>query len=227
MSSVCNISAILESQEETKPIFIRKYNFISLLRAMIDGKRKWTSGRYIHEGEKEGEGMIKDLRPLLPNTLGKTFGVNLIENKYRNDSLQVFYKWIKKVPSPYIDTMTNNTINNKCKTYNNFAYIKEYLNKGVPINIAIAEEDQQCFGPLIKQNNLLYMLEIYVQKSKHFKWEFTYHEIEISVVPKLFNKDYIGGLLLPELSKLSKQKNMMYAIVSTEMKYLSENNKFV
>ena len=43
------------------------------------------------------------------------------------------------------------------------------------------------------------MLQIYVQKIKHFKLEFIYHKIEISMVPKKINEGYIGGLLLPKI----------------------------
>ena len=59
LSSVSNIAEMLNEKDDKKPILICKYNFISLLQAMIDGKRKWKSGRYIHEGGKEGEGVIK------------------------------------------------------------------------------------------------------------------------------------------------------------------------
>ena len=56
--SISNISELLNDKDDKKPILIHKYNFISLLQARIDGKRKLTSGRYIHEGGKEDEGII-------------------------------------------------------------------------------------------------------------------------------------------------------------------------
>ena len=67
LSSIHSISTRL--YEDDTYLYIRKYNFVSLLRAMIDGKQKWTSGRYIHWGGIEGKGMVKDLRSLLPNAL--------------------------------------------------------------------------------------------------------------------------------------------------------------
>ena len=166
LSSVSNISEILNKKDDKKPILIRKYNFISLLQAMIDGKGKWTSGRYIHEGGKEGKGIIKDLRPLLPTNLRQNFGSNLIQNKYRNDSLNIIYNVIEKVPNPCEIKKENNCklTNSKCKIYKNVVYVHEYFKMGVPINIAIVENNQQDekfdIGPLIKPQNNLYMLKL-------------------------------------------------------------------
>ena len=56
---------------------------------MIDGK-KWTSETYFHEGGIGGEGMIKELRPLLPNALWSMFAKNLIQNKYAKDTVTAF-----------------------------------------------------------------------------------------------------------------------------------------
>ena len=112
-----------------------------------------------------------------------------------------------------------------------FAYVNKYIKLGVPINIAIVYNNQQNisfdFGPLIKQENNLYMLKINVVKSTNHKWEFTYHEIEMSNVPVHIHQNYEGGLLLPEIQKLNEPTKMMYAIVTTEMKYLNDENKFV
>ena len=68
--------------ENDSSFYISKYNFVSLLRARIYGNQKWTSGRYIHESGIEGEGMVKELRPLLHNALQSMFAKNLIQNKY-------------------------------------------------------------------------------------------------------------------------------------------------
>ena len=79
LSSVHSITHRLYYGNGEKSFYLKKYNFVSLLRGMIDGKKNWTSGKYIHEGGIEGEGMVKELRPLLPNNLRNDFAVNLIK----------------------------------------------------------------------------------------------------------------------------------------------------
>ena len=232
LSSISNIAAILNKDNNNKPILIRKYNFISLLQAMMDGKRNWTSGHYIHEGGKEGKGMIKHLRPLLPTNLRHNFGSNLIKNKYKKDSLDFVYENITKVHKPFDKQQKNIKLtNSKCKRYKNVAYVNEYIKLGVPINIVIVYNNKQDigfdFGPLIKQEDHLYMLKINVIKSTNYKWEFTYHEIEMSNVPVHIHQNYEGGLLLPEIQKLNQPTKMMYAIVTIEMKFLNDKNKFI
>ena len=69
LSSVHSTTDCLYYGDGEKSFYLKKYNFVSLLRGMIDGKKNWTSGKYIHEGGIEGEGMVKELRPLLPNNL--------------------------------------------------------------------------------------------------------------------------------------------------------------
>ena len=109
----------------------------------------------------------------------------------------------------------------KCKIYKNVAYVHEYLKLGVPINIAIVKHielnEKFYIGPLIRQENNLYMLKIDIVKSINYKWEFTYHKITMSNNPIEIMENYSGGLLLPEIGTLDKSMAMTYAIVTTEI----------
>ena len=123
LSSVHSITDCLYYGDGEKLFYLKKYNFVSLLRGMIDGKKNWTSGKYIHEGGIEGEGMVKELRPLLPNNLRKDFAVNLIKKIYNKNGIETFLSILKANHEPITNSNSCSAdqyigmLNNKCKIY--------------------------------------------------------------------------------------------------------------
>ena len=80
LSKMNDIDKVLNKDDTatSKPIYLAKYNLISLIRAMNQLK-EYDSGRYVHEGGPEGEGIVKELRPLVPAGLKDRFAKNLID----------------------------------------------------------------------------------------------------------------------------------------------------
>ncbi len=70
----------------TKPLYLAKYNFPSLLRA-VTHLRKFGNIRDLHEGGIEGEGMVKVLRPLVPRGLKPNFATHLLRKVLRDSTL--------------------------------------------------------------------------------------------------------------------------------------------
>ena len=232
LSSIHSITTRLYKDDSF--FYIRKYNFVSLLRAMIDGKQKWTSGRYIHEGGIEGEGMVKELRPLLPNVLQSMFAKNLIQNKYAKDTVTAFLSILDRQNYNYKQpTFTDQYIAlmyHKIKVYDSKSIIIEYMSLGAPINIAISHErgaeDQIIFGPLFINDNHVCLLPMKIEKSFNHVKEFTYHYVTAkSHIILCYH--FTCGLMLPELALITKDVEMKYAIVPTEIMQLNSEKKFV
>lgn len=88
LSKMNDIDTVLNRDDtvSSKPIYLAKYNLISLIRAMNQLK-EYNSGRYVHEGGPEGEGIVKELRPLVPAGLKDRFAKNLIDSWNRDHEL--------------------------------------------------------------------------------------------------------------------------------------------
>jgi hypothetical protein len=69
-----------------KPLYLAKYNFPSLLRA-VTHLRQFGNIRDLHEGGIEGEGMVKVLRPLVPRGLKPHFVTHLLRKVLRDRTL--------------------------------------------------------------------------------------------------------------------------------------------
>ena len=70
----------------SKPLYLAKYNFPSLLRA-VTHLRPFGNIRDLHEGGIEGEAMVKVLRPLLPNGLKDHFAQHLLRKAFRDTTV--------------------------------------------------------------------------------------------------------------------------------------------
>jgi hypothetical protein len=85
LSKIEGLDALLQPTR-TKPLYLAKYNFPSLLRA-VTHLRQFGNIRDLHEGGIEGEGMVKVLRPLVPRGLKPNFATHLLQKVMRNSTL--------------------------------------------------------------------------------------------------------------------------------------------
>jgi hypothetical protein len=82
LSNIESLDASLQPARVT-PLYLAKYNFPSLLRA-VTHLRPFGNIRDLHEGGIEGEAMVKVLRPLLPNGLKGEFAHHLLRKAFRD-----------------------------------------------------------------------------------------------------------------------------------------------
>jgi hypothetical protein len=85
LSEIEALDAALQPARE-KPLYLAKYNFPSLLRA-VTHLRPFGNIRDLHEGGIEGEAMVKVLRPLLPNGLKDKFAQHLLRKAFRDTTV--------------------------------------------------------------------------------------------------------------------------------------------
>jgi hypothetical protein len=88
LSEIEALDALLQPAR-AKPLFLAKYNFPSLLRA-LQHLKQFGNIRDLHEGGIEGEGMVKLLRILVPNGLTDLFATHLLRKSFRDSTLDRF-----------------------------------------------------------------------------------------------------------------------------------------
>jgi hypothetical protein len=76
--------------------FLKKYIFISLLRA-VESLTDFGSLRDIQEGGEDGEGLVKRMRKMTPRSLRDNFAINLLERYSRQSCLEFLCEWVKGV----------------------------------------------------------------------------------------------------------------------------------
>ena len=86
LSIVTKLDRLLHADDSLPNLYEVKYNFISLPRA-VRLLATFGSARNIQEGGVDGEGIVKQLRPLTPRGLKQHFAKNLIVANYREQQL--------------------------------------------------------------------------------------------------------------------------------------------
>jgi hypothetical protein len=86
LSIITKLDRLLHVHESLPNLYEVKYNFISLPRA-VRLLSTYGSARNIQEGGVDGEGIVKQLRPLTPRGLKQHFAKNLIVANYRDQQL--------------------------------------------------------------------------------------------------------------------------------------------
>jgi hypothetical protein len=85
LSAIEALDAQLHPTREM-PLYLAKYNFPSLLRA-VSHLQPFGNIRDLHEGGIEGEAMVKVLRPLLPKGLKDKFAQHLLQKAFRDTTV--------------------------------------------------------------------------------------------------------------------------------------------
>jgi hypothetical protein len=101
--------------KRSKPIWIAKFNFLSLLR-VCESFMRFNHLRNMNEGTELGEGVVKDLRPLTAKGVGAQWATNLLLAYYRCSTLSMLLEAVQH---------TNSCI----KRGDIFSRIREYLDE--------------------------------------------------------------------------------------------------
>ena len=226
----------------SKPMYLTKYNFVSLIRAMgqLDGL---TSMRFYHEGGLEGEGIVRILRPLLPTNLPVKFATHLLQNYTRQKllhsmcgkpfDLNVFDNNDDDVVA-YTTTKEQN-YNDEYHVYDKLEYVQSLISANQPISIVIVR-------PLHQHNNIILIVirtvngiatyEIQLQNGSSNTSAFLLPLFNVIIVPTamagvcdknaLHDMFITSGFLLPCWSS-----NMLisskYSLLTFDMQYLDCN----
>ena len=238
--------------DETKPEWIGKYNFLSLLRC-VDSFLTYGSPRNLHEGGFIGEGMVKVMRRSCPPFVNQHWGSLLLRNHSIRHSLECFDKELQ------VHGVNTKTTHKFCESGNIHLYtslmeIRTVVDKSLPLSIAVyGYSNRFIFGVVIRKLGKWYLHLIKLGNANHIqdKFGFLYHQLIFNDnTPGIVLGDsemsthvmelpfYCFALLLPYIDNLRNHQktqitnclnidthlyNHRYAIVNVE--WMMVNNK--
>ena len=215
-----------------KPLYVSKYNMLSLLR-LPDHLKKFTSLRYLQEGGQEGEGIVKPLRDLTANQLQDNFAKHLLSNKYREGFIDLF---LDEVKSEGVSDAPDD-IYPHFRRYNSKEEILELFFRQLPISVVfVSVENTIRFGVVLFTNGQLWLYPVTSGKSISNQ-EFAFEVFEFSLVgstkPLLLRgreKDIkleivTFGYLLPKYPVKEERTSFLGSLVTVEMQSLGSDGK--
>ena len=212
--------------EMKKPVWLSKYGILGLLRC----RRHFMDYTYLHslyEGNIEGEGMVKELRPLCPNAVKSKWPLNLMNTYNRQNMLACL---AKSIPSSSLVPPTSLAWNANCRRYKSWSDVIHSMEQEVPISLIVLQNvrEVQCYVMIhMFQTSYLRQLVISPTNSYADKYGFVYHHIILDLEEHVFEVDTkvsSYGILLPNHWKTNDEKQ--YAVVDKEWRYVDANRQW-
>jgi hypothetical protein len=225
-------TAVYGRSETEKPAYLEKYNLSSLLRLPQQIKH-FTRLRYSHEGGKEGEGVVKPLRALLPNQLSDNFSSNLINAKFRQGMLDVFRGQF--VPGLCDEDEQTEEIGDNMRRYSSKEEVLGFVKTGIPLSLVfVFLEGHTKFGPVVVNRGkwmvypLVIMQHLHSQKFMFelFLLSFSEEQIPIKVDRESGLEPITYGFFLPKMPRSAEDTDFIGSIVTVEMQSLTPDGGF-
>jgi hypothetical protein len=143
-----------------KPVWLSKFNFLSLIRApqhFLDHRHI----RNLHEGGSMGEANVKPLRELVPKGLRGDWARILVETYYRRKLLNGFRHSIGRTELVVEDTELQRTFQAKFRRYRSRAEVKSHLTNGDVLSVLVYGTDSEwILGAVVSYNNHWTIMEL-------------------------------------------------------------------
>lgn len=208
--------------DKKKPIWVSKYGILGLLRC----RQHFIDYQYIHslyEGGIEGEGMVKELRPLCPNAVKSRWALNLMNAYNRQNILNKFAASLPVSESPMPSVKPHDP---NCKRYSSWADVVHAREQKQPISLIIlgGVDDCTCYV-MVHMYHKSYTRRLFILPAAPFVDEhgFAYHSIGLDSNECLHDINTPGfsfGILLPDI--WNESGPTQYAIVDKEWRYVNE-----
>jgi hypothetical protein len=229
-----------------KPIWIAKFNFLGLLR-VCDSFVQFRHVRNLYEGGVIGEGIVKELRPLVAKGVHDKWSTNLLLSHYRNCTLDCLISALEvnddNTESGYRlkYPLGENVESAKFKRYRSGSEVIHLMEKGMPISVLIyGSATDWMAGVIIIIQNHWYFREIFILEDDDYikdPFGFSYHRVFLldldseiclgtlrdGLDPSLGDLQkpfWTYGLLFPDV--IGDTTNFRYAIVQSGWQYLNQ-----
>jgi hypothetical protein len=117
------------------PIWLSKYGMMGLLRCRFQHFVDYTYPHLLYEGGIEGDGMVKELRPLCPNAVRKGWPCNLMNAYNRQNILASLTSGFESYPMCSLPTDGQHTANGK--RYSTWVDVEHAMKNHRPILIVV------------------------------------------------------------------------------------------
>jgi hypothetical protein len=210
-----------------EPIWQSKYGLLGLLRCrqhFID----YTYPHSLYEGGIEGEGMVKELRPLCPNAVRSGWPVNLMNAYNRQNSLSTLTAGFQSLT--HIDAPTAWQHNANGKRYASWADVEHGINCHTALSMVVLG-DGSCFEChiLVHMFRVTYCRRVLVGSTTPMidYSGFVFHEItldnDVTKVYDAFVPVRSFGMLLPAKDKAGKER---YCLLDKDWRFVGVAKKW-
>jgi hypothetical protein len=228
--------------KRTKPIWIAKFNFLSLLRA-CESFERFNHLRNLYEGGDLGEGVVKDLRPLTAKGVGAQWATNLLLAYYRRSTLGMLIGAIKDTNAgpEKIDLfyhIREYLEESKIKRYSTMADARHILDSGQPLPLVIYGIDNKWkAGVVVVYQNHWFFCEIVFEEGTASRdvYGLSYHRIHMSDDEHCLAGDVLDlstsvgmndfpfwtyGIMFPDFIRGNSAGAYRYALVRSSWQFL-------
>ncbi len=191
--------------DKKQPIWLSKYGMLGLLRC----RQHFIDYTYLHslyEGGIEGEGMVKELRPLCPNAVRAGWPLNLMNAFNRQNILSSLTTGFQSTNSPEkSSTFTNIVHEANAKRYNTWADVTHALQHQQPVSMVVLGSTKAwTCHVMVHQFQSSYTKQICILPNEASVDEsgFVYHTVTIDDMECPYNPTtpvWSFRLLLPDL----------------------------
>ena len=159
------------------PIWLSKYNFVSLLRTCQHFKR-YHLVRNLYEGGPEGaEGIVKQLRPFFPSCIRMNWATSFMERYQRESCLEHLSR---KCSHTSPDVSLDNTMHTKdlpipeyrYRRYRSSQQIQFLLEQGSPLSaVTFQQGDQFLIGCVLTVGRMRFLSQLQVSETAEYRDE--------------------------------------------------------
>ncbi len=165
---------------KTQPIWLSKYGMLGLLRC----RQHFLDFTYLHslyEGGIEGEGMVKELRPLCPNAVRSGWPLNLMNAYNRQNSLTSLTSGFQS--ETYVESPTACQHDANGKRYTSWSDVRHAIDNRDPVSLVVMGTES-CWSchVLVHMFRVTYAKEVILGGFEPHIDEvgFVYHNIRLS-----------------------------------------------
>jgi hypothetical protein len=249
LASVMRFLSLMEvldlklNPKREKPIWIAKFNFLGLLR-VCESFVQFNQVRNLYEGGVIGEGMVKELRPLVAKGVQRKWATNLLLAHYRNCTLNSIIDALEDDSGKQTGCLLGNDVEpSKFKRYTTAAEVLFQLTKGRPVPVVLYGcPNNWKIGVIIVTQKQWNFKEVVFHEDGDFvddPYGLTYHrvhlaeeEICLGVVDGESTKTLGGqalpfwdyGLIFPDL--IEDIVNFRYGVMRSGWQYLDKEQKW-
>ena len=212
--------------DKKEPIWLSKYGLLGLLRC----RQHFIDYNYPHslyEGGIEGEGMVKELRPLCPNAVRAGWPVNLMNAYNKQNSLASLTEGFQSIT--HVDAPNGGIHEANGKRYSSWADVEDGLKRQSPMSMVVLGNATkwECHI-LVHMFRVTYTRKIIIRGQEPLIDEdgFVYHTITLQKVTREFDPlitIWSFGLLLPVQDN---DGNDRYCLLDKDWRFVGRQRKW-
>jgi hypothetical protein len=204
------------------PIWHSKYEMMGLLRCrqhFVD----YTYPHSLYEGGIEGEGMVKELRPLCPNAVRKGWPCNLMNAYNRQNILASLTSGFKSYPSCSLPTDGQHIANGK--RYSTWVDVDHAIenNRSVSIVVLGSATSWQCHV-LVRMFGVTYLVAISIDQLVEPVIDdvgFVYHGVTFENEKKVYDETKgVMSFALFFLPHRDKEGHLRYCLLDKDWRFV-------